>query len=150
MGEARDGHRDVTGEYKARVGPMTWGRIALGVAWAVAGAVQLADDHVSIALLWWATATLWLAMAAVGQRGRTLVDADGVVVKAVSRTKRMSWDEVNFTTSAPSTHWPPADLTLRAKNGRELPTHVPALRWAEVKAYGELHRSVQDQPSRPT
>jgi hypothetical protein len=147
VARAQDEHQ-VPGEYRTRVGPMTLAQFAFGIGYVVLGALNLADDHRAMALLWWAVAAVWLAQAVVGRQTRTLVDADGVRVRTVRGWKQLRWDEVDFTTSEPSKRFPPADLTLRAKDGREVVTQIPALGWSEVKEYGQRHSSA-DRPPAP-
>ncbi|WP_157598468.1 hypothetical protein [Phycicoccus sp. Root101] len=141
---------EVAGEYRARVGPLTILRYAVGLGFLVVAGLNIRDsDHPRTAWAWAALGLFWLGSTVVLGRARTVLDDEGVHTRDVRRWRHTRWDEVNFTTSAPSAYLRPADLTLRTIGGKDVATQVPALRWEAVKAYGQAHRTVVDSPRDP-
>lgn len=135
---------DVTGAYRPRVGPLTVLRFGLGVGYVFLGVLITREgEHPRMAWTWCGFALMWFLTGLLYRRPRTIVDQDGIRVRTVRRWRHLPWDQINFTTSAPSEHFRPTHLTIRTVDGREVATQIPAVHWSALKAYGSSRKAAQ-------
>jgi hypothetical protein len=139
---------DVTGVHRARRGLFTVALSLITVGTIISVVHAVSDRQWWNALLWAAICTFWVLAFGGLLRSCTIVDTDGLLIRAAwGPWKRISWDAVASLSSTSGALASPQFITVRTRQGKTVVTRIPSRLRPALDHYITEHRRADGPPS---